>query len=54
MTGEKVCEEEEEDRQQVFFMTVALGILSPGATAPHHYTLLHVCSVPAGVCWCFI
>lgn len=30
-----------------------LGILSR-ATAPHHYTLLHVCSAPAGVCWCFI
>ncbi len=40
------------DRQQVFSMTVTLGILSH-ATALHRYTLLHVCSAPAGVCWCF-
>lgn len=33
------------DRQEVFSMTVALGILSRAA-APHRYTLLHVCLVP--------
>lgn len=46
-------EEEEKTREQVFSTTFALGILSH-ATAPHRYTLLHVCSAPAGVCWCFI
>lgn len=46
-------EEEEKDRKQVFFKTVALGILSLAA-APRRATLLHVCMVAAGVCWCFI
>lgn len=46
--------EEEEERQAAgfCFMTVALGILSH-ATAPHRYTLLHVSSLPACVCWRF-
>lgn len=46
-------EEGEKDRKQVFFKTVALGILSHAA-APRRATLLHVCMVAAGVCWCFI
>lgn len=48
-------EKEQKRRTAGFFssMTVALGILSPAA-APHRYTLLHVCSVAAGVCSCFV
>lgn len=54
MIRERECERGrgETTGSRFCFMTVALGILSR-ATAPHRYTLLHVCSLPACVCWRF-
>lgn len=50
MLGERVRERErEKDRKQVFFTTVALGILSRAA-APCRSALLHVCEVATAVC----